>query len=113
MFAFFREHYQRVGGKHLDVTRRTRAQQKTQFFSPSCLLLRPSHLACIRQLKADRDDNRVVAALAALRASAASTEVTSDGKHPMNLVKLSIDAAKARCVREGVALPGAALLPCL
>lgn len=48
------------------------------------------------QLKSERDSDQAQAALEALRASAATTEVTSDGKHPMNLVKLSIDAAKAR-----------------
>ncbi|CAN0200655.1 unnamed protein product [Ectocarpus sp. 6 AP-2014] len=59
--------------------------------------VREQQVQRLRKLKEDRDDNRVDDALAALRASAASTEVTSDGKHPMNLVKLSIDAAKARC----------------
>lgn len=48
------------------------------------------------QLKADRDSASAEAALDALRVSAASTESTSDGNHPMNLVKLSIDAARAR-----------------
>ncbi|CAM9104454.1 unnamed protein product, partial [Hapterophycus canaliculatus] len=51
----------------------------------------------LSKLKSSRDSARAQAALDALRASAASTEVTSDGKHPMNLVKLSIDAARARC----------------
>lgn len=48
------------------------------------------------QLKSARDPGRVEAALDALRTSAASTESTSNGNHPMNLVKLSIDAARAR-----------------
>eukprot|EP00752_Nemacystus_decipiens_P007723 g6905.t1 len=51
----------------------------------------------LQKLKSERDAGRVESALAALRASAASAEVTSDGNHPMNLVKLSIDAARARC----------------
>lgn len=110
MFVFFRIYCRRVGGKLLAITRRTSARHKTHIYFIFLPLLRPWHLACIRQLKEERDDNRVDAALATLRASAAITEVTSDGKHPMNLVKLSIDAAKARCVREEVALPGTALL---
>lgn len=48
------------------------------------------------QVKSERDPARVDAALKALRDSASSLESTSDGNHPMNLVKLSIEAARAR-----------------
>lgn len=48
------------------------------------------------QVKSERDPARVDIALKALRDSAASLESTSDGNHPMNLVKLSIEAARAR-----------------
>ena len=40
---------------------------------------------------------RVKAALDSLRASSNIPESTSDGNHPMNLMKLSIEAARARC----------------
>eukprot|EP00903_Cladosiphon_okamuranus_P019154 g17617.t3 len=59
--------------------------------------VRRQQIERLRKLKSERDADRVEAALEALRASAASAEITSDGKNPMNLVKLSIDAARTRC----------------
>jgi methylmalonyl-CoA mutase len=51
----------------------------------------------IRSVKAARDNNRVKAALAALRASAAGSASTSKGDDPQNLLTLSVEAARARC----------------
>jgi methylmalonyl-CoA mutase len=51
----------------------------------------------IRSVKASRDNNRVVAALTALRESAAATVSTSRGDDPKNLLALSVEAARARC----------------
>jgi methylmalonyl-CoA mutase len=47
-------------------------------------------------VKAARDPARVAAALAALRASAASKDSTSAGDNPQNLLALCIAAARAR-----------------
>ncbi|CAE7945530.1 Mmut, partial [Symbiodinium sp. KB8] len=51
----------------------------------------------LRAIKASRDDAAAKAALAALAESAALTESTGSGSHPQNLMKLAIDAARARC----------------
>jgi len=51
----------------------------------------------LEKIRATRDEAKAQACLAALTESAASTESTSDGSHPQNLLKLSIDAARARC----------------
>lgn len=64
----------------------------------NCRLRRilPTANSCVWQLKSERDSAKVDEALNALRTSATLTESTSDGNHPMNLVKLSIDAARSR-----------------
>ena len=49
------------------------------------------------QIKASRDPAAVEAALSKLRASAALAESTGAGKHPMNLLRLSVEAARVRC----------------
>ncbi|CAM9282340.1 unnamed protein product [Discosporangium mesarthrocarpum] len=59
--------------------------------------VRKQQIDNLHKVRAERDSATANAALQALRASAATTEVTCSGKHPFNLVKLSIDAARARC----------------
>jgi methylmalonyl-CoA mutase len=59
--------------------------------------VREKQIARLRGIRASRDPARVEACLAALRRSAALTESTGSGAHPDNLLKLSIDAARARC----------------
>uniref|UniRef100_A0A6U4CUS0 methylmalonyl-CoA mutase n=1 Tax=Phaeomonas parva TaxID=124430 RepID=A0A6U4CUS0_9STRA len=58
--------------------------------------VRESQVARLEKLRASRDEARVSACLEALRASAASTESTSAGDHPQNLLALSVEAARAR-----------------
>lgn len=59
--------------------------------------VRSQQINNLLKLKAERNSGSAAAALDALRVSASSDESTGDGNHPMNLVKLSIEAAKARC----------------
>lgn len=51
----------------------------------------------LQHVKATRDEAKVQAALAKLTESAGLTgESTSKGSHPLNLLKLAVDAARAR-----------------
>ena len=50
----------------------------------------------LERVKSTRDQAKVDAILAKLTESAALTESTSKGSHPMNLLKLSVEAARAR-----------------
>ena len=59
--------------------------------------VREKQIARLRSVKAARDPARVEACLAALRRSAALAEGTGKGSHPDNLLRLSIEAARARC----------------
>ena len=59
--------------------------------------VREKQVARLRSVRASRDGARVEAALARLRHSAALTESTGKGSHPDNLLKLAIEAARARC----------------
>mmetsp|Transcript_33742 Transcript_33742/g.43107 ORF Transcript_33742/g.43107 Transcript_33742/m.43107 type:complete len:757 (+) Transcript_33742:65-2335(+) len=59
--------------------------------------VRESQIARLNRVKAERDESKAQECLDKLRESASSTETTSAGTHPMNLMKLSIDAAKAYC----------------
>lgn len=51
----------------------------------------------LEEIRATRDEAAAQAALEQLKVSAAMSESTSDGDHPYNLLKLSVDAARARC----------------
>lgn len=59
--------------------------------------VRKKQIARIEATKAARDEGRAQTCLALLRESAMLTESTGPGTHPMNLLKLSVDAARARC----------------
>uniref|UniRef100_A0A7S1C2L6 methylmalonyl-CoA mutase n=1 Tax=Bicosoecida sp. CB-2014 TaxID=1486930 RepID=A0A7S1C2L6_9STRA len=59
--------------------------------------VREQQCAHLAEIKATRDEDAAQAALEHLRHSAALTESTSAGDHPLNLLKLSVDAARARC----------------
>lgn len=59
--------------------------------------VREGQVARLNRVKADRDEAKAQAALQALKNSASMKESTSDGNNPNNLLKLSIDAAKAYC----------------
>jgi methylmalonyl-CoA mutase len=51
----------------------------------------------LERVKAGRDAAKAAAALARLTESAGLGESTSKGSHPMNLLRLSVEAARARC----------------
>jgi len=51
----------------------------------------------IEETKANRDEAKAQDALQKLRESSKLTESTGPGKHPMNLLKLAVNAARARC----------------
>ncbi|GLD96307.1 hypothetical protein PINS_up004990 [Pythium insidiosum] len=60
-------------------------------------MVRKKQIKRIEATKENRDNARAEACLAKLRESAALTESTGPGTHPMNLLRLAVDAARARC----------------
>ena len=50
----------------------------------------------LERIKASRDNRKVKEILAKLAESAASKESTSKGSHPLNLLKLAVEAGRAR-----------------
>jgi methylmalonyl-CoA mutase len=58
--------------------------------------VRNSQIERLNKIKATRDNAKVQAALAALTESASLSESTSNGNHPKNLVRLAVNAARAR-----------------
>jgi methylmalonyl-CoA mutase len=60
-------------------------------------MVRKKQIKRIEATKQNRDEARAQAALASLRESARLKESTGPGKHPMNLLKLAIEASRARC----------------
>jgi len=59
--------------------------------------VRESQIARIKTTKANRDEAKCQHALEQLSISAGLQESTSSGDHSMNLLKLSVDAARLRC----------------
>lgn len=59
--------------------------------------VRKSQISRIEVTKEARNEAKASSCLDALRESAKLSESTSDGNHPMNLLRLSVEAAKARC----------------
>lgn len=59
--------------------------------------VRKKQIKRIEETKAKRDEQAAQECLRKLRESAELEESTGPGKHPMNLLKLSVDAARARC----------------
>ena len=59
--------------------------------------VRLSQIARLKEVRANRNEDEVQAALSALTASAQSTESTGLGNNPQNLMHLAINAARARC----------------
>lgn len=60
-------------------------------------MVRKKQIKRIQETKANRDEAKAQHCLAQLIASANLTESTGPGTHPMNLLKLAVDAARARC----------------
>ena len=58
--------------------------------------VRQSQVSRLKVYKSNRNEGEVKNALAALTASAKLTESTGRGDHPQNLLKLAVDAARAR-----------------
>jgi methylmalonyl-CoA mutase len=59
--------------------------------------VRHKQLDRLAAVKAARDERQVREALSKLTESAKLTESTGKGSHPMNLLRLSVEAARARC----------------
>lgn len=60
--------------------------------------LPPRSPSASQRLRDGRDEDRVRQCLEALSKAAAMTESTSDGADPNNLLHLSVEATRARCV---------------
>merc|ERR1719356_1054177 len=59
--------------------------------------VRAKQVKRIQDTKANRDEAKAQEALAKLRESSKLQESTGPGTHPMNLLKLAVEAARARC----------------
>lgn len=59
--------------------------------------VREKQISKLGRVKNTRDEAKAQAALQALRKSAAADVNSGPGDHPQNLLKLSVDAARARC----------------
>ncbi|CAM9711532.1 unnamed protein product [Chrysoparadoxa australica] len=59
--------------------------------------VREAQIERLNRIRAERCEETAQAALALLRESAAMKDSTAQGDNPMNLMHLSIDAARARC----------------
>ena len=66
--------------------------------------VRAEQIAQLDQLKIERDEDEVKRALSRLEASAMLDRNTSHGDDPDNLLRLSIEAAKARCTLGEISL---------
>jgi len=66
--------------------------------------VRASQVERINKMKAWRDEARVVQALDALKHSATLTDSTGPGANPNNLLKLAVDAARARATLGEISL---------
>ncbi len=66
--------------------------------------VRAQQIAQLEKLKSERDENKVKAALEKLEASAKLDRNTSHGDDPDNLLRLSIEASKARCTLGEISL---------
>lgn len=60
-------------------------------------MVRKKQINRIQETKANRDEKLAQECLSKLRESAALTESTGNGNHPMNLLHLAVDASRARC----------------
>lgn len=60
-------------------------------------MVRKKQIRRIEDTKKNRDEKAAQECLRKLRESAALTESTGAGKHPMNLLKLAVEASRARC----------------
>lgn len=67
-------------------------------------VVREEQISQLKQLKDSRDENAVQMALDRLQASALLDRCTSKGDDPDNLLRLSIEAAKARCTVGEISL---------
>jgi methylmalonyl-CoA mutase len=59
--------------------------------------VREQQVARLIKVKAGRNEAAAQAALSKLRTSAGLDDSTGSGKHPMNLLRLAVDAARVRC----------------
>lgn len=66
--------------------------------------VRKSQTDRLNKMKAERDEGKCKAALDALSASAALTTSTGTGSNPENLLKLAVDAARARATTGEISL---------
>lgn len=66
--------------------------------------VRKKQIARIEQVRSERDEAKAQDVLARLEASARMTTSTSKGDDPNNLLKLSVEAAQARCTLGEISL---------
>ncbi len=76
---------------------RSDAAESVDVLSIDNTTVRAAQVAQLERIKAARDAGAVAKALAALRESAALGGGTGQGKHPQNLLALSVTAARVRC----------------
>lgn len=79
---------------------RLEQEDETEVLQIDNTQVREQQVARLQQLKADRNDGAVREILEQLEASARMSTSTSRGDDPNNLLRLSIDAASARYVKD-------------
>ena len=75
---------------------RLNEEQRVDVLSIDNESVRNSQIKRLNKCRATRDQALVHSALQKLQESASLTEGTGSGKHPMNLLKLAIEAARVR-----------------
>lgn len=72
-------------------------QEKVEVLQIDNTTVRQKQIERLNKVKATRDAGKAAAALAALSDSARRTDSTGKGSHSANLLRLAIEAARARC----------------
>jgi methylmalonyl-CoA mutase len=75
---------------------RLKEEQPIEVRSIDNTAVREKQIIMIEQIKATRDNKAVNEILEKLRTAAKTTEKTGKGTHPLNVLKLSVEAARAR-----------------
>lgn len=83
---------------------RMKTQDKIDILAINNTEVRRKQIEGIKKTKAGRDESKVKAALEALTLSAKLTESTGSGQNPNNLLKLAVDAARARATLGEISL---------
>ncbi len=72
-------------------------EERVEILAIDNTAVRTTQLEKLAKVKASRDAAKVKAALETLRRAALETTSTSAGAHPLNLLAVTVEAARVRC----------------